>query len=31
MFGIRPVVYFNKNVVITSGHGTSIDPYVIRK
>ena len=30
-YGIRPVAYFNKNVVINSGKGTKNVPYVIKK
>jgi hypothetical protein len=30
-FGVRPVGYFHKNVVVTSGRGTFSEPYVIKK
>ena len=30
-YGIRPVAYFNKNVVINSGKGTKNVPYIIKK
>lgn len=30
-YGIRPVAYFNKNVVVTSGKGTINEPFMIKK
>ncbi len=30
-FGVRPVGYFHKNTLVTSGTGTVSDPYVIKK
>ncbi len=30
-YGIRPVVYFNKNVIVTGGKGTIDNPYIIKK
>ena len=30
-YGVRPVAYFNKNVVINSGKGTIINPFKVGK
>lgn len=30
-YGIRPVAYFDKKVVVTSGKGTIIEPFMIKK
>ncbi len=30
-FGIRPVGFINKKAIITSGNGTNVDPYVVKK
>ena len=30
-YGIRPVVYFNKKIVITGGKGTLNEPFIIKK
>ena len=30
-YGIRPVAYFDKEVIITSGKGTRNKPFIIKK
>ena len=29
-YGVRPVIYLNKRVVIVNGSGTTLDPFIIK-